>query len=69
VLEFLRQHALALVLAGLMHAALIAVLVLGLPGLPVTPVGAPPVERPPVQAVAVKEADLRAVEQEREADR
>ena len=52
MLEFLRQHALALVLAGLMHAVLIAALVLGLPGLPVAPVGAPPVERPPVQAVA-----------------
>jgi len=69
VFEFLRQHALALVLAGLMHAVLIAALVLGLPGLPVAQVGGPAAERPPVQAVAVSEADLRAVEQQREARR
>ena len=62
MLEFAREHALGLVIAGIMHAALVAALIVSLPGRPVVPdVGA----RAPVQAVAVSEADLRAVEQRR----
>jgi len=62
VLEFAREHALGLAIAGIMHAVLVAALIVNLPGRPVVPdVGA----RAPVQAVAVSEADLRAVEQRR----
>jgi len=64
VLEFARDHALGLLAAAFMHAALIAALIVGLPEIerPVEPVA-----RPPVQAVAVSEADLRAAEQRRDA--
>ncbi|HRP87382.1 MAG TPA: hypothetical protein PLS34_07665, partial [Gammaproteobacteria bacterium] len=64
MIEFAREHALGLFVAAIMHAALIALLVVGLPARTVTP---EPVARPPVQAVAVSEADLRAAEQ-RQAD-
>jgi hypothetical protein len=65
MLAFLRQHATALLLAALMHAALIAALVIGLPDLPVASMAVPVAERPPVPALAVSEADLRAVEDRR----
>jgi colicin import membrane protein len=62
VLEFAREHALGLVIAGLLHAVLLAALIVNLPGRPAVPeVGT----RAPVQAVAVSEADLRAAERRR----
>ena len=62
MLEFAREHALTLLIAGALHAALIAALIVGLPSRPPVPeVGT----RVPVQAVAVSESALRAVEQRR----
>jgi colicin import membrane protein len=61
VLEFARQHALGLVLAGVLHAAVIGGLVFGM--LPAQPKMQEPAARAPVQAMAVSEADLRAAEQ------
>jgi colicin import membrane protein len=67
VLEFARQHAIPLLLAGVLHVALIAALLIGLPrGEQPTP---QPASRPPVQATAVSESDLQAVEQQRAAER
>ena len=65
MLEFAREHILALVIACLLHVALFAALIVGLPlSRPVVPeVGT----RAPVQAVAVSEADLRAAVEAREA--
>lgn len=62
MLEFAREHALGLLVAVIMHAALAAVLVVALPSRPIVPMTAEG-ERAPVQAVAVREADLRGAEQ------
>ena len=62
MLEFAREHALGLVIAGLLHAVLLAALIVNLPGRPAVPeVGT----RAPVQAVAVSETDLKAAERRR----
>jgi colicin import membrane protein len=67
VLEFARQHAIPLLLAGVLHVALFAGLLIGLPQ---SQRDAPePAARPPVQATAVSESDLRTVEQRRANER
>lgn len=59
MLEFAREHALGLAIASVLHAALFAMLIVGLQRESATP---EPLARAPVQAVAVSEADLRAAE-------